>query len=83
METFRSVIGEAPSTAGEPVPLRSEAGAEPLTALFGRFPTIAEVEDYMIEQALKMAKGNQGMAAGLLGIGRQTLNKRLNKTTQQ
>jgi DNA-binding protein Fis len=31
----------------------------------------------MISQALKLANGNQGMAASLLGMTRQTLNNRL------
>jgi len=37
------------------------------------------VEDYLIEKAMKQAKGNQGIAASLLGFTRQTLNKRLQK----
>jgi DNA-binding protein Fis len=31
----------------------------------------------MIAEAMKMADGNQGIAGKLLGMGRQTLNKRL------
>jgi DNA-binding protein Fis len=31
----------------------------------------------MINEAMKLAKGNQGMAASLLGMSRQTLNNRL------
>lgn len=77
MESFKAVLGETRPGTGSPVAERD--GEEPLTALFGHFPTIAEVEDYMVGQALKMARGNQGLAASLLGIGRQTLNKRLNK----
>ena len=79
MESFKAVLGEMRPGAASPAAERGTDGEEPLTTLFGHFPTIAEVEDYLIEQALKMAKGNQGMAANLLGIGRQTLNKRLNK----
>ena len=79
MESFKAVLGEMRPGAASPSAERGTEGKEPLTTLFGHFPTIAEVEDYLIEQALKMAKGNQGMAASLLGIGRQTLNKRLNK----
>lgn len=78
-ESFKAVLGEM--RPGELSTAAAGSGEEgdPLVALFGHFPTIAEVEDYLVEKALAMAKGNQGMAAGLLGIGRQTLNKRLNK----
>ncbi|TLM69012.1 MAG: sigma-54-dependent Fis family transcriptional regulator [Deltaproteobacteria bacterium] len=79
MESFKAVIGEnRPVTPGAGA-TGGDGGETVLTSLFGHFPTIAEVEEYLIEQALRMSKGNQGMAAGLLGIGRQTLNKRLNK----
>lgn len=47
--------------------------------VFGRFPTIKEMEDALIEEALKKTNGNQGIAASFLGITRQALNKRLNR----
>jgi DNA-binding NtrC family response regulator len=50
--------------------------------LSGRFPTLKEAEDYLIEEALHRASSNQGIAADLLGIKRTTLNKRLNKNKQ-
>ncbi|MBI5196344.1 MAG: sigma-54-dependent Fis family transcriptional regulator [Nitrospirae bacterium] len=43
----------------------------------GQFPTMKEAEEFLIEEALKRANGNQGIAASLLGITRQALNKRL------
>lgn len=57
-------------------PLKS-APANPLEALFGRFPTLEQVEEYMINEAMKISGGNQGVAASMLGISRQTLNKRV------
>jgi DNA-binding NtrC family response regulator len=77
MESFRGVIGE-----DRPVDKSSEASSQPvgecsLAGIFGHFPTIEEIESYMIGEAMRMAKGNQGIAANLLGMGRQTLNKRL------
>jgi DNA-binding NtrC family response regulator len=77
MESFRLVLGdERPATKSQGV---SQPGdeQEPLTALFGHFPTIDEVEEYLIAQAMIIAKGNQGLAGKLVGMGRQTLNKRL------
>ncbi len=75
MERFRSVVGENRATALPSSP--DGSGCNPLVDLFGRFPAISDVEEYMIAEAMKLAKGNQGIAASLLGITRQTLNKRL------
>ena len=55
--------------------------ANPLEALFGHFPTLEEMADYAIENALSITDNNQSQAAGLLGISRQALNKRLKKRT--
>lgn len=43
----------------------------------GRVPTLAEATDELISEALKRSSGNQTAAAKMLGISRQTLNKRL------
>jgi two-component system, NtrC family, nitrogen regulation response regulator GlnG len=42
-----------------------------------RLPTLKEAEESLISEALLRADNNQGIAAGLLGISRQALNKRL------
>jgi two-component system nitrogen regulation response regulator GlnG len=47
-----------------------------------RLPTLKEVEDALVTEALNRADGNQGVAAGLLGISRQALNKRLHNRRQ-
>jgi DNA-binding NtrC family response regulator len=44
---------------------------------FAQFPTLKEAETLLIEKALELAKSNQGVAASLLGISRQALNRRL------
>ncbi|MDW7973413.1 MAG: sigma-54 dependent transcriptional regulator, partial [Thermodesulfovibrio sp.] len=46
-----------------------------------KLPTLREMERMLIEEALRRAKGNQGIAALMLGITRQALNKRLRKLT--
>lgn len=43
----------------------------------GRFPTLKEAESLLIDEALRQAGGNQGIAAMLLGISRPALNRRL------
>ncbi len=50
-----------------------------LEALFGHFPTLEEVAEYSIDQALMLSKNNQSQAARLLGVSKQALNKRLKK----
>jgi DNA-binding NtrC family response regulator len=77
MESFRGVIGDERPAADMTAAAAEGPGENPLAAIFGHFPTVEEVENYMIREAMRMAHGNQGIAAGLLGMGRQTLNKRL------
>ncbi|MDD2733099.1 MAG: sigma-54 dependent transcriptional regulator [Desulfuromonadaceae bacterium] len=75
MESFWEVITVFSSERF--VDRRKQGGNDALISLFGHFPTITEFEEYLISQALLQSKGNQGIAAKLLGISRQTLNKRL------
>lgn len=44
-----------------------------------RLPTLKEAEETLIQKALELAGGNQGIAARHLGITRQGLNKILNR----
>ena len=44
-----------------------------------RLPTLDEAEDALVSEALRRAEGNQGIAATLLGLSRQALNKRLSR----
>jgi DNA-binding NtrC family response regulator len=58
-----------------------------LTACFSEWlPTLKEAEEALrealITEALRRADGNQGIAAGLLGISRQALNQRLRRRQQ-
>jgi DNA-binding NtrC family response regulator len=42
-----------------------------------RLPTLKQASEELIVEAMRRAKGNQGIAADLLGISRTALNKRL------
>jgi DNA-binding NtrC family response regulator len=42
-----------------------------------KLPTMKQADELLIEEAMKRAQGNQSLAAGLLGISHQALNKRL------
>jgi DNA-binding NtrC family response regulator len=57
----------------------SGSSDEDLIQLPGRFPTLGEAEDALIEEALKRSEGNQTIAAELLGVSRRALNNRLRR----
>ena len=79
LESFRKTVGtrEAPP-AGEASPGASApAGTSPLFSGLSRLPTLKEAVDQLVAEALARARDNQGIAASLLGITRQALNKRL------
>jgi DNA-binding NtrC family response regulator len=59
--------------------LETASGASSLTSLLGRFPSLEELMEYAIGEALASSDNNQSQAARLLGISRQALNKRLRK----
>jgi two-component system nitrogen regulation response regulator GlnG len=50
-------------------------GMMPPAGLYGR--VLREVEKPLIEQTLKVTSGNQIRAAGLLGLNRNTLRKKI------
>jgi two-component system response regulator HydG len=76
MERFREVIGSRPAPPIDEVRL-SQRMNDWLLESHGRFPKIREVEDFLIDEAMKRANSNQGIAASLLGLTRQTLNSKL------
>ena len=69
------------ATAGAPLQesqMQTDSSTNVLAASFpDPLPTLTETEEALITEALRRADGNQGVAAGLLGISRQALNKRL------
>jgi two-component system response regulator HydG len=86
-EPFRQVMTDGrtqtppvtsiPSSQGQDLP------QDMLEEIWGHFPTLREAENYLINYALKVAKGNQGTAATMLGLKRQTLNMRLKAMAQR
>jgi two-component system, NtrC family, nitrogen regulation response regulator GlnG len=69
--------------AGKPRLGATESPEDPRTALTAWFPeelpTLKAVEEALLTEALRRADGNQGVAAGLLGLSREALNKRLRR----
>jgi two-component system response regulator HydG len=74
LESFRKAIGEGNPQAQDGMPETAGMSAESFLA---NQPTLRQAEDFLVRRALEQAKGNQGIAASLLGITRQALNKRL------
>jgi DNA-binding NtrC family response regulator len=54
-----------------------------LQAVFPSFPSMEQVEMVMIEEALKATGGKKGAAANLLGVCRQTVQKKLAEMERQ
>ncbi len=67
---FKEAIG----IGSQRVPLKQ---TEKLLEFTDNLPTIKQSVELLIAEALKRARGNQSLAAGLLGISPQALNKRL------
>lgn len=84
MESFRKVI--APGRSIEPATgpeMDHEQVRQKLEDIWGHFPTLREAEDCIIDTALKLSGGNQGIAATMLGLKRQTLNMRLKSRSER
>jgi DNA-binding NtrC family response regulator len=85
-EQFLAYFGEyiGQHTAGSgllpaPVPF-SLRGLEQWFNSSPKIPALTEVEDLLLREAMKKAKGNQRLAAGWLGLSPSALNRRLKKT---
>ena len=80
MQSFRKVIDSKQKInrnyPGEKMP------EEGWLRFFDPLPTLKQVERLLIREALKQAKGNQTIAAGILGITRQTLINKLKKESE-
>ena len=78
MESFREMIGA--DRAFAQIAAANEALNKPVWDLRSEvLPTLKEAEDFLIAETLRRSNGNQGVAATLLGITRQALNKRLSR----
>ncbi|NVN89476.1 MAG: sigma-54-dependent Fis family transcriptional regulator [Desulfuromonadales bacterium] len=78
MDCFKELIGTRVPQSGAESSL-AKSVVEGLRVTLERLPTVREVENYLVDEAMKLANGNQGIAASILGFTRQTLNKRLRK----
>lgn len=79
MESCREAIQQNRSLGSGGPQAGSTPGIHTAVRTLGRFPTLKEFEKLLIEEALRQAGGNQGIAAMLLGISRPALNRRLGR----
>ena len=84
MDGFKKAIGHG---AGETVPRANDSAAPgqtpPHLVFSERLPTLEEAATLVVEEALRRSKNNQSIAAGLLGITRPALSKRLKKLREE
>jgi two-component system nitrogen regulation response regulator GlnG len=79
LDTFKQAVRSSSELTAElPQPAASLFGSYSA----GQLPTLEAAEEVLINEALARASGNQGVAAGILGISRQALNKRLSRRKQ-
>jgi DNA-binding NtrC family response regulator len=79
MEAFKAeIFKKQPGLAGDTAEKPNEAGAQ--VVFPEQLPTIRQVEQLLVDEALRRASGNQSIAATMLGITRQALNKRLKRS---
>jgi len=81
MEVFKSYIRQK-HPAFDIDSKQLPSGEASLISFSEQLPTFKQAEQSLLDEAMKRAKGNQAIAAQLLGITRQALNKRLKMTRQ-
>ena len=79
MDSFKAHLSKVSVTDASDSP--PEKGA--LISFSHQLPTLKQIEQLLIDEALTRANDNQSIAALSLGISRQALNKRLKKKAEQ
>ena len=82
MDLFKAHISKAHPFSG----IDSEDSIPQKHSLIGfsdQLPTLKQIEQLLIDEAMKRSNGNQSIAALSLGISRQALNKRLKKAEHE
>jgi len=78
MDVFKSHIFQKAPVAKKERPPQVHGECVPVS-FSERLPTLKELEQILVDEAMRRAGGNQSIAALSLGITRQALNKRLHK----
>lgn len=78
LDAFRArVMGAAKRGINEPTPMFFSLPTGGRVTFHDTLPTLKEVADLLVDEALARARGNQTIAAQLLGVTQQALSKRL------
>lgn len=78
LQSFKEAIRDKPQF--EQTQFQADGESSVIATCFpDQLPTLDQAEEALVTEALRRADGNQGIAAGLLGISRQALNKRLSR----
>ncbi len=77
LESFKARIFKSDQEKNDAGLFPSSAGTGTIFSSYSILPTLKEVNADLVQEALKRAGGNQGIAAGFLGISRTALNRRL------
>ena len=75
LETFRATVYDPSDSPQASAALADWLASRPNGAL----PTLKEAQEALIAETLRRKEGNQTAAAGLLGLTREALNKRLSR----
>ena len=75
LETFKSIVCNRNTGPQAGTALTDWLASHPDSPL----PTLKEGEQVLIDEALRRSNGNQTLAAGLVGMSREALNKRLRR----
>jgi DNA-binding NtrC family response regulator len=81
LASFRGIIRKGNLSSQRSLHKAEDRG-EYLFEIQGRLPTLQEADEYLVAEAMRRADGNQGIAASMLGLTRQALNKRLTRKKQ-
>ena len=79
MDSFRRIFDKKPGAA----PSGVVAGRDPQRSVFlpsEPLPSLHEIDDVLVAEAMRRAEGNQSIASRLIGISQPALSKRLKKT---
>ena len=76
LESFRRKILRSTGAKIASDPAGVPAGATRFSS-WERLPSLKQASEELIREAMRRSRGNQGIAADLLGISRSALNKRL------
>jgi len=82
LDVFRAHIGNRERTIAGPKPSDPEESGNPFRT-WPTLPSLKEAAQWLVEEAMRRADGNQGAAALHLGISRTSLNKRLSRKAQK